>query len=192
MADRTSGETTPSSPIASGMLDPMRSAHEWVQLNRQHEKKWSDPCHSLWVTAVVTVKAQTFLSGRVVGFMDGDTITLLDGSKMQHKAGLAGIDAPEEGQALGNRSKQSLSEPAFGKDASADSYKTDRCSRRVCKVTVGGVDVGLERIRLGMCWQFKPHEREQSAADRAVHALAEIEAQEAKPGLSWDARPLPP
>lgn len=34
------------------------------------------------------------LQGRVVGVTDGDTITLLDAFRTQHKIRLAGIDAP--------------------------------------------------------------------------------------------------
>ena len=34
--------------------------------------------------------------GRVVAHFDGDTITLLDAAKLQHKVRLAGIDAPEK------------------------------------------------------------------------------------------------
>jgi endonuclease YncB( thermonuclease family) len=44
--------------------------------------------------------------GRVVGVSDGDTITVLDDAKTQHKVRFAGIDAPEKGQAFGERSKQ--------------------------------------------------------------------------------------
>ena len=40
------------------------------------------------------------LSGRVVRVTDGDTIVVLDASKVQHKIRLTGIDAPERGQAL--------------------------------------------------------------------------------------------
>ena len=49
------------------------------------------------------------IEGRVVGISDGDTITVLDDGKTQHKIRFAGIDAPEKGQPFGERSKQSLS-----------------------------------------------------------------------------------
>lgn len=38
------------------------------------------------------VQAET-ISGYVVGIADGDTITVLDGRRQQHKIRLAGIDA---------------------------------------------------------------------------------------------------
>jgi endonuclease YncB( thermonuclease family) len=46
------------------------------------------------------------ISGRVVGVADGDTLTVLDASKQQHKIRLDGIDAPEKAQPFGQRSKQ--------------------------------------------------------------------------------------
>ena len=53
------------------------------------------------------------VTGRVVGISDGDTITVLDDAQTQHKIRFAGIDAPEKGQAFGERSKQSLSTRRF-------------------------------------------------------------------------------
>ena len=50
------------------------------------------------------------IEGRVVGVADGDTITVIDDNKVQHKIRLAGIDAPEKKQPFGQRSKQSLSD----------------------------------------------------------------------------------
>ena len=38
------------------------------------------------------------LTGRVVGVPDGDSITVLDAERQQHKIRLAGIDAPERGR----------------------------------------------------------------------------------------------
>ena len=41
------------------------------------------------------------LAGRVVAIQDGDTLTVLDSSKAQHRIRLKGIDAPESGQPFG-------------------------------------------------------------------------------------------
>ena len=41
------------------------------------------------------------LRGKVVGVSDGDTVTVLDAERHQHKVRLAGIDAPEKAQAFG-------------------------------------------------------------------------------------------
>lgn len=48
--------------------------------------------------AAASATAQTTVSGLVVGVTDGDTLTLLDDSKQQHRIRLDGIDAPESGQ----------------------------------------------------------------------------------------------
>ena len=78
------------------------------------------PCAPLcWALTSLTVCADV-LEGRVVAVADGDTITLPDANRQQHKIRLAGIDAPERAQPFGLRSKQHLAELAFGKDAKAD------------------------------------------------------------------------
>lgn len=63
----------------------------------------------------LSVHADT-ITGRVVGVADGDTITVLDANRQQHKIRLQGIDAPEKAQPFGERSKQNLSRLVFGKD----------------------------------------------------------------------------
>ena len=69
----------------------------------------------------------------MVGVSDGDTITLLDDNKTQHKVRFAGIDAPEKGQAFGNASKESLSRFVFDKRVEARCQERDRYGREVCK-----------------------------------------------------------
>lgn len=49
------------------------------------------------------------LTGRVVKIADGDTFTLLVNGDEQVKIRLDGIDAPEKGQAYGNKAKEYLS-----------------------------------------------------------------------------------
>ena len=82
------------------------------------------------------------LEGRVVAVGDGDTITVLDSNHQQHRIRIGGIDAPDKGQPFGPRSKQHMSELAFGKNARADCYKVDRYRRDVCTVYVNGKGCG--------------------------------------------------
>jgi endonuclease YncB( thermonuclease family) len=49
------------------------------------------------------------VSGRVVDVSDGDTITVIDDAKTQHRVRFSGIEAPVKGQAFGDRSKENLS-----------------------------------------------------------------------------------
>ena len=106
--------------------------------------------------------------GTVVGIADGDTLTLLDDGKTPHRIRLDGIDAPERTQDHGQRARQSLAGMAHGRRAVAACPKTDRYGRAVCRVTVDGVDVGLEQIRRGLAWHYVKYANEQSLADRSA------------------------
>ena len=53
----------------------------------------------------------------MVGVTDGDTITLLDDDKRQHKTRFSAIDAPENGQLYGNASKENLARMIFNQRA---------------------------------------------------------------------------
>jgi endonuclease YncB( thermonuclease family) len=70
-------------------------------------------------------QAATF-SGTVVGIADGDTLTVLTATKQQHRIRLAEIDAAEKHQPFGTRSKQSLSDLCFGKEAEVSPRVKDR------------------------------------------------------------------
>ena len=88
----------------------------------------------------------------MVGVVDGDTITLLDSNRQQHRIRVAGIDPPEKAQPYGQWSKQYLSELAFGKGTKADCYKVDRYDRDVCAVYAEGKDVGLAQLDAGLAY----------------------------------------
>lgn len=92
--------------------------------------------------------------GRVVGLSDCNTIIVLDVDQMQRKIRLAGIDAPEEKQPFGNRSKESLSELAFDNTVEVETAKRDRYRRRTGKVLVNGRDVNLVQFEPGMAWFY--------------------------------------
>ena len=56
---------------------------------------------------VISCSAWADFTGKVVGVADGDRITVLRDQRPV-KVRLVDIDAPEEGQPFGNRSKQAL------------------------------------------------------------------------------------
>ncbi len=145
----------------------------------------------LFIICSLTVWAEV-LEGRVVGIADGDTLTLLDGNRQQHRIRLAGIDAPEKGQPFGQRSKQHLAELVFGKDAKADCYKIDRYGRDVCAVYVNRKDVGLAQLDAGLAWWFRKYAHEQHPKDRIDYEAAEDRAAADRIGLWQDANPTPP
>ena len=132
------------------------------------------------------------ITGRVVGVADGDTLTILDNTQSQHKVRIGGIDAPERRQPFGARSKKSLSELAFNEHVIADCPKKDRYGRWVCKVTVGGVDVGLTQIQRGMAWWYEKYRSEQVAGDQATYSYAQSEARRMAIGLWSEPLPMPP
>ena len=127
-----------------------------------------------------------------MGVADGDTITVLEAQKVQHKIRPAGIDAPEKAQPFGNRSKESLSELAFDKDASVETEKLDRYGRSVGKVLVNGRDVNLVQVERGMAWFYRHYQREQSPEDRKLYDSAEAIAKVEKRGLWHDVESVPP
>lgn len=132
------------------------------------------------------------IEGRVVAIADGDTITVLDADRVQHRIRLGGIDAPEKRQAFGTRSKQSLSDIVFNKAVTVETGKTDRYGREIGKILVDGMDANLQQVRRGFAWHYKAYEREQSLSDRQLYDFAQSEAKAARRGLWLDAEPVAP
>lgn len=133
------------------------------------------------------------LQGHVVGITDGDTITLLDSTKTQHKIRVAGIDAPEKKQPFGQHSKEFLSDLAFDKDLTIEWAKKDHYGRIVGKlINKQGRDLNLEQVKSGMAWHYKKYEKEQSPEDRRLYAAAEEAAKGKRVGLWSDPAPVPP
>jgi endonuclease YncB( thermonuclease family) len=132
------------------------------------------------------------LVGKVVGVSDGDTITVLDIEKTEHKVRLMGIDAPEKSQDFGNQSKRALSNYIYQKEVSVEYKKLDKYKRKVGKVTLEGKDICLLMIQDGFAWHYKDYEKEQSKTDRNLYSQAELKAREAKIGLWQDNKAIEP
>lgn len=144
---------------------------------------------------LLSISGQSYaevLVGQVVGVSDGDTITLLDSNKTQHKIRLAGIDAPEKTQPFGQASKKSLSDLIFNKQVNVYWEKKDRYQRVLGKVTLGEQDICLEQVKRGMSWHYKQYQRDQTPEDRMKYTLAEKETRANRIGLWSDESPVEP
>ncbi len=145
----------------------------------------------IWLCIAMSLNAAT-LQGKVVSVADGDTITVLDSQKTQHKIRLQGIDAPERAQPFGNKSRQSLHELVHGKQVTVDYQKKDKYGRVVGKILLNNTDVCLEQLKRGMAWHFKQYANEQPKEDRETYSLAEQQAKTEFKGLWRDKQPVPP
>src|SRR5215510_11654261 len=90
--------------------------------------------------------------GRTIGVTDGDTIKVLTAAKQQIRVRIAFVDAPEKGQAFGQRAKAAMSELVFGKDVKLRPHAIDRYGRLVARVLIDNQDAGLELLKQGLCW----------------------------------------
>ena len=126
------------------------------------------------------------LVGQVVKVSDGDTITVLDSSKAQHKIRFHGIDAPEKKQAFGNASRKFLAGLVANREVRVAWSKRDRYQRILGTVFVDGKDVNLEMLKAGMAWHYKKYD------STPAYAQAESEARAAKRGLWQDKNPIEP
>jgi endonuclease YncB( thermonuclease family) len=152
--------------------------------------------------AATSAQAQS-LTGIVVGVSDGDTITLLDQNKQQHKIRVAGIDAPEKKQPFGQRSKEHLSALVFKKLVEVVGDKTDRYGRTVAKVMVArpdcnspdcprSEDAGLRQVEAGLAWWYRKYAKEQTREDRVLYETAEATARTRGMGLWSESDPIAP
>lgn len=142
----------------------------------------------IFITVALALSSPSWadFTGNVVGVADGDTITVLDAQKVQHKVRLAEIDAPEKAQAFGNKSKQALSVLVFGKQVSIVEQGQDKYKRTIGRIYQDDVDVSAEQVKMGMAWVYRKYSK-----DKTLLPL-EDEAKSQRRGLWADSRPTPP
>ena len=146
----------------------------------------------LLIFSVCTASASKIIQGKVVSVADGDTITVLDAEKTQHKIRLQGIDAPEKAQAFGAKSKQALYEMVHGKTVQVSFEKSDKYGRILGKVLLDGQDICHQQIKAGLAWHYKKYQNQQPLVDRDAYSASETAAKNEKLGLWSDPRPLAP
>lgn len=143
------------------------------------------------------------IEGRVIDVADGDTFILLDDLGKRWRVRLGGIDAPESAQPWADRSRQQLRDWLRGTRVQLVPIKTDPYGRLVARTlipapeptaerTAERVDVGLLLIESGLAWHFKRYKADQTPAEFAAFALAEIRARQNQRGLWSEPDPEPP
>jgi micrococcal nuclease len=98
--------------------------------------------------------ASDTITGKVVSIADGDTITVLDSGKTQHKIRLYGVDCPESHQDYGWKAKEFTSNMVFGQTVSVKVMDTDRYGRTVGIVNIGSETLNEELVKNGMAWFY--------------------------------------
>lgn len=146
---------------------------------------------ALMLSASLAHAQSVFLVGRVIGILDGDTLDVLirDDTAPHPRAlriRLSEIDAPEKGQAFGQKAKESLSSICFNRRALVRVDDVDRYGRTVGRVWCDALDANAYQVEKGMAWFFTKY-----GSDLALVG-AEIGARERRAGLWADARPVPP
>ncbi|MDB5344313.1 MAG: nucH [Schlesneria sp.] len=145
--------------------------------------RWIAFCAVLAVSHVATAGE---LRGKVVSIADGDTITILDPDKVQHKIRLQGIDAPEKKQAFGTKSKELLTEKIAGHQVVIEWKEKDRYGRILGEVMLGRRHINLEMVQEGMAWHYVQYSKSKELE------RAELQARQARRGLWADKDPIPP
>lgn len=156
-----------------------------------------------WLSLASCAAGAQTLEGLVIGIADGDTLTVLDAARNSHRIRLLGIDAPEHGQAFGERSKQSLAQLAFRKPVSVDWRERDAYGRILGRVRVAHpdcrradcpktLDANLAQLERGLAWWNRKFADGQFPGDAERYARAEREARAAGAGLWSERNPVPP
>ena len=127
------------------------------------------------------------MEGRVVKIVDGDTYDLLTPDNIVLRIRMNGIDAPEKGQAYGQKAKEYLGQLCFKQTISVQWYSKDRNGRYIADGYLpDGRSLSLEMIRAGYAWHFKKYSSD------TVLSNAEIKARKQLLGLWADPNPEAP
>jgi micrococcal nuclease len=137
-------------------------------------------------TPALAAKPHYEIAGEVVAIADGDTLTILDESRTQHKIRLAGIDAPEKAQAFGTKSRENLAAKVFRQTVRIEVIDVDRYHREVGRIYLADRFINMEMVRDGFAWRYVQYDKPGEFTD------AEADAREHRRGLWADADPIPP
>lgn len=151
-------------------------------------RRFTVPIPLLLLFSLLALPAWTW-PGKVIKVADGDTLTVLRDGREQVRIRLYGIDAPESKQDFGTRSKQSLSDMAYGQTVEVTPVVQDHYGRTVAHIQVRGQDVSEAQVKDGMAWVYRQYCTEAACKD---WLRLEQQARDRKAGLWAGPSPMPP
>ena len=179
----------------------MKSARHWPDLDAQAVRAWQMAAvFVIALAACATAAAReqlhdtwTVTCADTRGFPDGDTFTCVSNNATvgAFTVRVAGIDAPERGQAYWRAARARLRELA-GPGLQVACLKVDRFGRQLCRLSRDGIDVVDKLLIEGLAWHSFAYAHDQTPTERERYAGQEAEARKHRAGLWMDADPMPP
>jgi len=136
----------------------------------------------LLLTSPLLSRAET-IRVKVVGIVDGDTITVLTKEKTQKTVLIKGIDAPEKAQDFGFEARQRLTHLILNKNVVVEYTKIRPDGEILGKVFLNGKDIGLELLETGFAWYDGEQNELLDLKADSVYDSAEIESRRQSIGL---------
>lgn len=153
--------------------------------------QWRLVLCSIWLlTGALSAHAQT-LQGLVVRVLDGDTLELLTPNFERVRVRLAWIDAPEKGQAFGNKAREHLADLCAGVVAQARPTAQDRYGRTVAEVDCLGLNANEAMVGSGLAWVYRAYAPARNPVYQPLYDL-EAQARSNQTGLWRDPMPQAP
>lgn len=134
----------------------------------------------------VSIFSQQSMTAKVVGVVDGDTITVITNDNKQLTIRFAEIDAPELDQEFGAIVKQQLAEAIGNQTVSISDLKKDCRDRLTASVSFNNKNLNLQLVEVGYAWTDK------TCQPNEIFSKAESAAREKKIGLWQYPNPVRP
>lgn len=129
----------------------------------------------------IDVQNGHLLFGKVINIIDGDTVTILDANKEEHRIRLGEIDAPEKSQAFGKESAAELKElvldkqvKIFWKKKDNFTWKTTDHQEKRGRI-IGGIYIderfiNRELVERGAAWHYKEFSKDDTLTQAEAYA----------------------
>ena len=128
------------------------------------------------------------VKGKVVGVLDGDTLTFETRAGKQVRVRLKEVDAPEASQTFGRQARQFVESLALGKSVKVKYEAVDRYGRIIGELIFpDGRVLNRELLSQGLAWHYRVH----FPVDESLKAR-EYQAWKQKAGLWVDPSAVPP